>query len=157
MKSIKYIFLVILLVVSLEAREKVNVNFANLSITDFIKLVSKVTHKNILVNYKINGSVNLVSSKPIYNDELLGILISVLESKGYTLADSGSYYTIVRANEATKHITKVITQNKNPYGNLMITQTIKLQNANVDLVAAKVRYLISKTAKLMTLKDINTL
>jgi general secretion pathway protein D len=157
MRLIRYIFIVFLVLSSLHAREKVNISFSNLSINDFVKLVSKITNKNILVNYNINGTVNLVSSTSIYDDELIGILVNVLESKGYTLADNGSYYVIVRSNEATKHAPKVLSQNKNPYGNLMITQTIKIKNANVDLIAAKVRYLISKTAKLMTLKDINTL
>jgi general secretion pathway protein D len=157
MRLIRYIFLVLAIIGTLNAREKVNISFSDLAIKDFVKLVSKITHKNILVNYNINGTVNLVSSKAIYDDELVGILVSVLESKGYTLADYGSYYVIVRANEAAKHTSKVLSSNSKTYGNLMVTQTIKIKNENVDIVAAKIRYLISKTAKLMTLKDSNTL
>ncbi len=39
----------------------------------------------------------------------------------------------------------------------MVTQSIKVRGENVDIVAAKIRYLISKTAKLMTMKESNTL
>lgn len=157
MKLIRFIFLATVLVLSLSAREKVNVNFADLEINDFIKLISKTTNKNILVNHKVTGKVNFVSSSAIYDDELMGILISVLESKGFTLIQKGSIYEVVRSTEAAKHNARVVSKGKKLYGSLMVTQSIKVRGENVDVVAAKVRYLISKTAKLMTMKESNVL
>ncbi|MFK5937058.1 MAG: hypothetical protein QM497_01565 [Sulfurimonas sp.] len=139
------------------SRKQVNVNFSNLAIDDFIKLISKITHKNILVNNKINGTVDFVSTAPIYDDELIGILVSVLESKGFTLMEDGSIYQIVRSTEAAKHNAKVVRSGRKLYGSLMVTQSMKVRGENVDVVAAKIRYLISKTAKLMTMKESNTL
>jgi len=157
MKFIKTFLLVTLLVVSINAREQVNVNFSDLQINDFIKLISKVTHKNILINNKINGTVNFVSTTPVYDDELMGILVAVLDSKGYTLVKEGSIYQVIRATEAAKHNVKVMKQGKKLYGSLMVTQSIPVRGENVDVIAAKIRYLISKTAKLMTLKESNTI
>jgi len=157
MRFIKTILLTAFLVFSLNAREQVNVNFSDLQINDFIKLISKITHKNILVNNKINGTVNFVSTTPVYDDELIGILVSVLESKGFTLVKKGSLYEIIRSTEAAKHNVRVVTQGKHLYGSLMVTQAITIKGENVDVVAAKIRYLISKTAKLMTMKESNTL
>jgi len=157
MRFIKSICIIVVLVVSLHAREQVNVNFSNLQISDFIKLVSKITNKNILLNNRINGTVNFVSSTPIYDDELIGLLVSVLESKGFTLVKKGSIYEIVRSSEAAKHNVKVVRSDKGLQGPLMVTQAIKIKGENVDIVAAKVRYLISKTAKLMTMKESNTM
>ncbi len=157
MKFISSIFLVFVLTLTLSAREKVNINFSDLEIKDFIKLISKVTHKNILFNHRITGSVNFISSTPVYDDELMSILISVLDSKGYTLVENGAIYEIVRASEAAKHNTKVLKENQSSHGSLMVTQPIKVEGENVDIVAAKIRYLISKTAKLMTLKESNTI
>lgn len=136
-------------------RQQVNVNFSNLEIKDFIKLISKITNKNILINHKVNGTVDFVSTAPIYDDELMGILVSVLESKGFTLIRNGSLYEIVRSTEAAKHNAKVVKEGKRLYGSLMVTQSIKVKGENVDVVAAKIRYLISKTAKLMTMKESN--
>jgi len=155
MKSIKLLFIGLLLVVSLDARQRVNVNFSDLQINDFIKLIAKITNKNILINHKINGTVDLVSTAPIYDTEVLGILISVLESKGYTLIQKGSILEIVRSVDASKHNAKVLTAGKHAYGSMMVTQSIKVKGENVDIVAAKIRYLISKTAKLMTMKESN--
>lgn len=140
-----------------KTRTKVNVNFSNLEINDFIKLISKITKKNILINNKINGTVNFVSTTPVYDDELVGILVSVLESKGFTLVQKGSIYQVIRSTEAAKHNTKVVSPGQRDYGSLMVTQAIEVNGENVDIVAAKIRYLISKTAKLMTMKESNTL
>ena len=157
MRLIRLLFFTLSLVLVLNAREQVNVNFSNLAISDFIKLISKITNKNILINHKINGEVNFVSTAPIYDDELIGILVSVLESKGFTLVSNGSMLEIVRSTEAAKHNAKITKIGKKNHGSLMVTQAIKVENENVDIVAAKIRYLISKTAKLMTMKESNTL
>ncbi len=87
---------------SLMAREQVNMSFSDLSIEDFIKLVSKITNKNILVNYKVAGKIDLITTTAIYDDEVMDILISVLESKGYTLVQNGSVYEIIRSVDAAQ-------------------------------------------------------
>jgi len=155
MRLTKLLFISLFLVVSIWAREEVNINFSNLKIEDFIKLVSKITNKNILINHKINGTVDLVSTAPIYDDELIGILISVLESKGYTIVKKGSILEIVRSVDAAKNNSEVIEKGKRADGSFMVTQSIVVEGENVDIVAAKIRYLISKTAKLMTMKESN--
>ncbi|MCD6432869.1 MAG: type II secretion system secretin GspD [Sulfurimonas sp.] len=157
MRLIKTIFLTTILVLSLSAREQVNINFSNLEINDFIKLISKVTNKNILIHNKINGTVNFVSATPVYDDELIGVLVSVLESKGFTLIQKGSLYEVIRSTEAAKHNVRVVKEGRKLYGSLMVTQSIKVKGENVDIVAAKIRYLVSKTAKLVTMKESNIL
>lgn len=155
MKFVKSLLLSTALVITLSAREKVNVNFSDMQIKDFVKLIAKITHKNILINYKISGTVDFVSTSPIYDDELLNILISVLDSKGFTLVRDGSIYKVVRSTEAAKNNAQVVQRGKSVNGAMMVTQTLKIENENVDILAAKVRYLISKTAKLMTMKESN--
>ena len=157
MKLIRVIFLTLSLVLVLSAREKVNINFSNLEIKDFIKLISKITNKNILINYRLNGTVNFISNSPVYDDELMGILVSVLESKGYSLIQNGSLYEVIRSVDIAKHNARVVGQGKKLHGPIMVTQAIKVSGENVDIVAAKVRYLVSKTAKLMTIKENNTI
>jgi len=146
-----------MLTTTLDAREQVNIKFEKLQINKFIKLVAKLSNTNILVTNKINGTVDMVTSTPVYDDELIGILVSVLESKGFTLIKKGSYYEVVRSTEAAKHNVPVVRSGYIARGHTMVTQAIKVEGENVDIVAAKVRYLISKTAKLMTMKETNTL
>jgi len=158
MRYIKLLLLLtIMLTTTLDAREQVNIKFEKLQINKFIKLVAKLSNTNILVTNKINGTVDMVTSTPVYDDELLGILVSVLESKGFTLIKKGSYYEVVRSTEAAKHNVPIVRSGYIARGHTMVTQAIKVEGENVDIVAAKVRYLISKTAKLMTMKETNTL
>jgi len=141
----------------LMAREQVDINFSKLQITDFVKLIGKISDKNILIHHKINGTVDLLTSAPIYDDEVMGILISVLNSKGFTLIENGSLYEVVRSSEATKHNLKVVKPGRKTTGSMMVTQAITIKGEKVDVITAKVRYLISKTAKIMTLPGTNTL
>lgn len=157
MKFVKILVIVGLLFVNIEARERVNVNFSNVKIVDLITIISKMTHKNILLTTNISGSVNFVTTAPIYDDELIGILITVLESKGYTLVQQDSIYKVVRSSEAAKQNVPVVFGNKKNSSATFVTQAIKVKYENVDVIAAKIRYLLSKSAKLMTLKENNTL
>jgi len=157
MKFVKILVIVALLFVNIEARERVNVNFSNVKIVDLITIISKMTHKNILLTTNISGSVNFVTTAPIYDDELIGILITVLESKGYTLVQQDSIYKVVRSSEAAKQNVPVVSGNKKSSSATFVTQAIKIKYENVDIIAAKIRYLLSKSAKLMTLKENNTL
>ena len=141
----------------LMAREEVDINFSKLQITDFVKLIGKISDKNILIHNKINGTVDLLTSAPIYDDEVMGILISVLNSKGFTLIENGSIYEVVRSSEATKHNLKVVKPGRKTTGSMMVTQAVTVKGESVDVITSKVRYLISKTAKLMTLPGTNTL
>lgn len=158
MRFIKLLWVGLLITASvLMAREKVDINFSKLQITDFVKLIGKISDKNILIHQKINGTVDLLTSAPIYDDEVMGILISVLNSKGFTLIENGSIYEVIRSSEATKHNLKVVRPGKKATGSMMVTQAVTVKGENVDVITAKVRYLISKTAKLMTLPGTNTL
>jgi len=157
MKFNKFIFAGLLLLSTLHAKEQVNINFSNLEIEEFIRLVGKLTDRNILITQKVSGTVDMVSSAPVYDTELMDILISVLESKGFTMIKNGSIYEIVRSNDAAKSTYKVEQQDSRLGGSLMTTQVITVRGENVDIVAAKIRYLISTGAKLMTMKESNTI
>ena len=135
--------------------EQVDINFKNMKIEDFLKMSSKILDKNILITKRINGEVNFISNKPICKDELENLLISVLETKGYTMVRDGGFLKVIRTSVASRANLPVVL-NK-PTGSLMVTKAIKVKNQNVDVVVQKVRHLISSAAKLVTLKQTNTL
>ncbi|BCD68951.1 secretin N-terminal domain-containing protein [Nitratiruptor sp. YY09-18] len=163
MRYIKIILVAALLFSSLAAKEKktvyvttkeiVNIKFNNLKIEDFIKMVSKIIHKNILLTTPIPGNINFVSSAPVYKDELFNILIDVLDAKGFTLVEDGSYLKVVRSSIAVKKGLDFVS--KTP--GVMHTTIIKIRNANVDIVAAKIRQFLSLGGKIITLKEANSM
>ncbi len=157
MKLIKSILFILIFTFSLNANEKININFKDLKIMDLVKITSKIIDKNILLTHDIKGNVDFISNKPLEKEELVKILIYVLESKNYTLVQSDDILRIVKLNESAKNnILVVDNKNKKNYYQ-MLTEVFPVYNANVDYIASKIRHLTSKNAKLVTNKESNSL
>ncbi len=135
--------------------EKIEINFKDLEINDFVKMVSKISDKNILLTTQIPGKVNFVSVKPIDKDQIYNLLISVLRNKGYTLVDSKSgYLKIVRSSDATRESPPFKTQNKISQ---IQTDIIGVKNLSAAQMLTQVRFLLSKYAKIAVSKEANSL
>lgn len=152
------IFLSVSLAISLglaEPKNAIEINFKDLEIEDFVKMVAKITDKNILLSQDIRGKINFVSVKPIPKERLYSLLQQILDTKGFTLIEhSGGFLNIVRSSEASKENLPV---NRGSNVSQMYTEIIKVENENVDIVASKIRHLLSKSAKLVTSKEINSI
>jgi len=156
MKLIKIVVSVcILMGTGLYAKEEtVDVNFRNLSVKDFIEMVSKITHKNILVEGDLKGKINFVSTEPIKKSSLMQLANSILGSKGYTLIDQGDYYKVVKsANAAGEGLPVSSTLD----GDTMKTVMFPLHNSNAAVVRAKIKPLLHKNAKVISFKENNVL
>ena len=136
--------------------ENVNINIQNMKISDYIKLTAKIVKKNILLEGKINGSIDFVSSVPVKKHEVMDILLNVLATKGYTIVKDGDMLRVIRLTEAVKNALPIIsTKSEISNTHQMVTKIIPVKNQNVDVVAVKVRHMISKGAKLVTFKEKN--
>jgi len=133
----------VFLIVTL-AFSKVNLNFQNLDINDFIKMVAKITHKNILITQPVVGKVNFVSVKPVEESEVYDILLSVLKSRGYTIVKDGNILKVVRSSEAIKEAPPL---NSNFYE--MQTSIIPLKNVAAKDAFLLVNYLVSRYGKIV--------
>jgi general secretion pathway protein D len=147
----------IVLSVNIFAKEEININFKDLEINDFIKITSKIINKNILITSKIKGKIDFISTKSVYKDDILNILIYVLESKGYTIIENEGILRIIRLNDAAKHNTPVYSNSKTLKTFQMITEVFNVKYSNVDYISSKIRHLISKSAKLVTDKESNSI
>jgi len=134
----------------------IEINFRDLEVTDFVRLVSNVLNKNILLQDAIPGKVEFVSSTPVKKKDLPLILQSVLASKGFTMVDHGTYMEVVRNNIASQYNLPLVEQSNSDYTQ-MITQVITIKGLNVDEVANKIRHLASLAAKFVTIRENNTL
>lgn len=166
MKLTNRFFLPILLAIGLasapalfaadDEQVEVEINFKELKIEDFLKMVSKITGKNILLTHNVSGNIDFISTSPFYKDELMTFAITILETRGMTLVEEGSYYKIVRVSDAAKENLPIVTKQR-ATGALMVTQAVQIDLENVDIVVQKVRHLLSPAAKLVTMKETNTM
>jgi len=145
----------LILSVGLHAKdEKVDVNFRNLSIKDFIEMVSKITQKNILIESEIKGKINFVSTTPIKKSSLLPLANSILGSKGLALIDQGEYYKVVKAANAAG---EGLAVGSSIDGDTMKTVMFPLKNSNAAVIRAKIKPLLHKSAKVISFKKNNVL
>ncbi len=143
-------------VVVSDLQKEVTINFKDLEINDFIKLVSNILNKNILLQAPIPGKVDFVSTTPVYRKDLPAILQSVLGSKGYSLVDRGSFLEVVRSKDAAKFNLPLVKKVGDSYIQ-MVTKIIPVSNVNVDFMASKIRHLGSASASIVTIKDSNSI
>jgi len=136
--------------------EKVNVNFKNLNISDFIKMVGKITGKNILIDSEIKGKINFVSNKPIEKDDLIPLATTILETKKMTLVNKGSYYQVVRSTEAPG-VGLPVKSNISSNSGTMETVVFKLTNINAAVIRTKIKPLLHRSAKVVSFKKNNLL
>ena len=134
--------------------EVVDVNFRNLSVKDFIEMVSKITHKNILIEGELKGKINFVSQTPIKKSALFPLANSILGSKGYTIIDQGEFYKVIKSNKAAGEGLEV---SSSVDGETMKTVMFPLTNTNAAVIRAKIKPLLQKSDKVISFKENNVL
>ena len=134
--------------------ERVDVNFRNLSVKDFIEMVSKITNKNILIEGELKGKINFVSQTPIKKSSLIPLANSILGSKGLTIIDQGDYYKVVKGASAAGEGLEV---SSSVDGETMKTVMFPLKNSNAAVIRAKIKPLLNKNAKVISFKENNVL
>ena len=148
----KLIKLLIILSVTLFGA-KIDLNFQNLQINDFINMVAKITDKNILLTDTIRGEVNFISVKPVDEKEIYDILLNVLRSKGYTIVSENGYLKVVRSSEALREAPSLKTNS--PFQ--ITTDIIKLKNITARTAYSQINYLKSKYGKIVVNNEKNML
>ena len=147
----KFIKLILMLTLILNAKN-IELNFQNLKLDSFIKLVAKITHKNILLTNNMIGKVNFVSVKPVNEKDIYAILLSVLRSKGYTLIEDHGYLKVVRSSEAYRDAPP-LSENTNLQE--IQTDIISLKNIPVRDAYTQIAYLLSRYGKIVLNKEKN--
>ncbi len=127
-------------------RDEIQINFKGLEITDFVKMVAKITGKNILISQKITGKVDYVSVKPIKKRNLYSLLVNVLSAKGFTLRDSqNGFLSVIKSADAAKSAPPM-------YGSSSFkevqTSIISVQNLNVRTILRQINFLLSRYGKI---------
>ena len=145
----------LILTLSIHAEdEQVNVNFRNLTVKDFVEMVSKITKTNILIESELKGKVNFVSTTPIKKSALLPLANSILGSKGLTLINQGEYYKVVKMSDAAGQGLEVSDKVS---GDTIKTVMFPLKNSNAAVIRAKIKPLLHKNAKVISFKENNVL
>ena len=126
MKLLLVFFLIFSFSSQANTDDKININFKDLKISDFIMITSKIINKNILFTDKIEGTMDFIPNKEVSKSDLLKILDLVLEEKGYVLIDEKNILRVVKSSTIEKD-TLIIKLN-----NLKASEAKK----KIDLISA---------------------
>ena len=149
----KWIKILLILVMFAGANE-IDLNFKNLKINDFIKMVAKITNKNILLTQQLNGRVNFVSVKPVNEKEVYNILLNILRSRGYTLVQDKGFLKVVRSADAYREAPPLASENKL---NQIETDILTLKYTPARVAFTQVNFLLSRYGRIVVNNDKNLL
>lgn len=106
----------------------VKVDFKEVELPVFIRLVSDVTGKNFTFDERVTGKVTIISPKEVSVDELYQLFLSVLQFKGFTTIPSENVIQIIPLRDAKQNWTQVVTEEQQ--GDGFMTRLIPLTYLN---------------------------
>ncbi len=84
--------------------EKVSLNFVNADIDEVVKAVSHITGRNFLIDPRVKGTINIVSSTPIPSSLAYDVLLSALRLQGFASVESGGVTKVMPEADAKLYV-----------------------------------------------------
>ncbi len=117
-------------------------NLQDADILSIINEVSQETGKNFIVDPRVSGKISLVSSKPIAQDDVYEVFLSILGLLGYSAIPSDGVVKIVPNMESAEQGTRVATAKSPGKGDEVVVRVIPLENISAMQVLASIRPLL---------------
>ena len=110
-------------------------NLQNADIHAVIQTISEITGKTFIVDPRVQGKVTIVSTKPMSDDEIYQVFLSMLQVLNYSAVPSGDVIKIIPSTTAKEYGGKVAT-NKHPgSGDQIVVRVVPVNNVSaVELV-----------------------
>src|SRR5579883_156261 len=117
-------------------------NLQDADILSVINEVSQETGKNFIVDPRVNGKITLISSKPLRQNEVYQVFLSVLSILGYSAIPSGNVIKIVPNMESAEQATSVGTSQSPGIGDEIVVRVIPLENVSAAQLLPVLRPLL---------------
>ncbi len=134
----------------------VQVNFEDVDIKDFTKVVSRAIGKDIIIPPNLRGKITIVSPKPIPKRELYNLFVVALDELGYQVVDYGNYLKIVRSREAPRESVR-IASGRLDGGDRILTYVYIPRHVKVIDVESLVRNMLSRIGRVSFVRNSNAL
>ena len=136
-------------------RQAVKVDFKEVELPVFIRLVSDVTGKNFIFDEKITGKVTVITPEAVSVDGLYQLFLSILQFKGYAAVPTdNNLIQIIPLSEAKQNWTKVLSDEN---GQGFVTRLISLTYLNANEGIRILTPLVSKNGVISADLQTNTI
>ena len=123
--------------------EMITVNFVNADIQAVIKAIGQHTNKAFILDPRVQGTVNIVSDRPVSKNILYQMLLSTLRVQGYAAVEDGAFIKIVPEAEAKTSAGPTGEAAVRVPGDRIVTQVFILQNENAVQLVPVLRPLVT--------------
>ena len=141
---------------SAQAQENWQINLKDADIGAFISQVADITGKSFVIDPRVKGKVNVLSSEAVNKEGVYELFLSVLQVHGYAAVPAGEVVLVVQQNEI-KQQGRDIQADIGVESQEMLTKVIAIKNTPaLDLVPI-LRPLVAKYGHLAGVKSANAL
>ncbi|MDC3332890.1 type II secretion system secretin GspD [bacterium] len=140
-----------------QAEQTWTVNFRDADIQELIRFVAKTTNRTLIVDPKVKGKVQVISSSPVNSEELYELFLSILEVQGFAAVDSGDVTRIIPAKDARTAPVEVRTSGGPSSSSEVITQVIQLENISAAKLIPVLRPLAPQQAHMAAYSPSNAI
>jgi general secretion pathway protein D len=125
--------------------ELVTINLASTDIDGVAKVVSEITGKNFVIDPRVKGTINIISSRPVSRALVYDIFLSALRLQGYAAVENRGIVAIVPEAEAKQHLTPTRGPQDPPRSarDLVQTQVFALEHESAAQLVPILRPLIT--------------
>ncbi|MCP4389118.1 MAG: type II secretion system protein GspD, partial [Gammaproteobacteria bacterium] len=103
--------------------EEVTLNFSDADLVAVINSVSQITGKNFIIDPRVKGKINVVSSKPLNKDEVYNVFLSILQVHGFATVPTENAIKIIPDATAKQSAAPFSSASRNP-GDQLITRVL---------------------------------
>ena len=133
----------------------ITLNFKDADIREVAATIGQITHKNFIIDPRVQGRVTVVSARPVSADAVYATFLSVLEVHGLAAAPAGDMIKIVPSLEARQMPGP--TYNSSTPGDAVVTEVIQITNVSATQLVPVLRPLMSTEAQLAAYPQSNVL
>ncbi|MGE4110906.1 MAG: type II secretion system secretin GspD [Burkholderiales bacterium] len=139
--------------------ETLTLNFVNAEIEGVVKVISEITGRNFLLDPRVKGTVNIVSSRPISKALVYDVFLSALRLQGYAAVEDRGLIKIVPEADAKLHTGRLVTPDRRPRasGDVIQTQVFTLRHESAAQLVPVLRPLIAPNNSITASVGTNTL
>ena len=137
--------------------ETVTLNLKDADISALISTVAAVTDKNFIVDPRVKGKVTVISSRPMNNDEVYQVFLSILKVHGFAAVPSGEVIKIVPDVNAKQDGIPTASDGQPGRGDEMVTRVVQVDNVAAAQLVPILRPLIPQQGHLAAYPATNVL
>ena len=136
--------------------EEVTLNFSDADLVAVINSVSQITGKNFIIDPRVKGKINVVSSKPLNEDEVYNVFLSILQVHGFATVPTENAIKIIPDATAKQSAAPFTPASSNP-GDQLITRVLQIDHINAAQLVPILRPLVAQQGHLAAYPTTNVL